>query len=193
MYVFLPTIPRQSRLRICVIDSKNLSSPGMTLSVACCKVNLIFSAKNQNNIHPQQPDTETMEDYLSVTALQTCFQHLWDLHQAQLTWCLHQCLRPGNQPKTRVNLKDRWMDSCCLPRNTAWNWYNNTQAKTTGNGSGQLEKNSLLQFFLKFRAISVLLGEAWKNLQAEEREAFSQKAKVRLIVMIHWLNSYIDI
>ena len=28
------------------------------------------------------------------------------------------------------------------------------------------------------RAISVLLGEAWKNLQTEEREAFSQKAKV---------------
>lgn len=31
-----------------------------------------------------------------------------------------------------------------------------------------------------FRAISVLLGEAWKGLQAEEREAFSQKAKVCL-------------
>ena len=31
---------------------------------------------------------------------------------------------------------------------------------------------------LNFRAISVLLGEAWKNLQTEEREAFSQKAKV---------------
>ena len=31
-----------------------------------------------------------------------------------------------------------------------------------------------------FRAISVLLGEAWKNLQTEEREAFSQKAKVCL-------------
>ena len=34
--------------------------------------------------------------------------------------------------------------------------------------------------FLHFRAISVLLGEAWKNLQTEEREVFSQKAKVCL-------------
>ena len=35
-------------------------------------------------------------------------------------------------------------------------------------------------FLLIFRAISVLLGEAWKNLQTEEREVFSQKAKVCL-------------
>ena len=37
---------------------------------------------------------------------------------------------------------------------------------------------SNIQHSLYDRAISVLLGEAWKNLQTEEREAFSQKAKV---------------
>ena len=35
-----------------------------------------------------------------------------------------------------------------------------------------------MYIYFLFRAISVLLGEAWKNLQTEEREVFSQKAKV---------------
>ena len=35
-----------------------------------------------------------------------------------------------------------------------------------------------LSFSLFFSAISVLLGEAWKSLPMEEREAYSNKAKV---------------
>ena len=34
-----------------------------------------------------------------------------------------------------------------------------------------------LDYFL-FRAISVLLGEAWKSLAQEDREQYSQRAKV---------------
>ena len=34
------------------------------------------------------------------------------------------------------------------------------------------------------RAISVLLGEAWKSLAVEDREIYSGKAKVRIIVLM---------
>jgi hypothetical protein len=35
-----------------------------------------------------------------------------------------------------------------------------------------------LIYILNFRAISVLLGEAWKSLSLEEREQYSQRAKL---------------
>lgn len=36
----------------------------------------------------------------------------------------------------------------------------------------------ITSYFFHFRAISVLLGEAWKSLSLEEREQYSQRAKV---------------
>ena len=88
------------------------------------------------------------------------------------------------------NCSVQWTGSCFLPKSSVSNWSNSTRAKTTGEGTfhhqnfwpvtntKHILKKIPSSIKSPIRAISVLLGEAWKSLAAEDRELYSGKAKV---------------